>query len=225
MIEKVRNYIKKDLVSYAHVDELLDREHTIIYASDNGFIIRDDKVNFIYISFSDDEEMRKVLSEHKFEHYLTYDKEVVEFFNDVGNTTNLDQWIYPSKEKFDLSNYDLRKLGIEYLDTINKVYKAIGPGEDNKDALINGEVIGLFENDELAGIIGRHPEGCMGMLLVFEEYRRKGYGAILEKAKINDLIERNQKILDEVVEGNTASTALQLKLGLVKGEKKIYWKL
>lgn len=225
MIEKVRNYIKKDLVSYAHVDELLDREHTIIYASDNGFIIRDDKVNFIYISFSDDEEMRKVLSEHKFEHYLTYDKEVVEFFNDVGNTTNLDQWIYPSKEKFDLSNYDLRKLGIEYLDTINKVYKAIGPGEDNKDALINGEVIGLFENGQLAGIIGRHPEGCMGMLLVFEEYRRKGYGAILEKAKINDLIERNQRVLDEVVEGNTASTALQLKLGLVKGEKKIYWKL
>lgn len=225
MIELVRNYINKDLVSYAHVDELLDREHTIIYASKNGFIIRDDKVNFIYISFSDFDEMKKVLSEHKYEHYLAYDKEVVEFFNDVGNTTNLDQWVYPSKEKFDLSKYDLRKLGIEYLDVINKVYKAIGPGEDNKDALVNGEVIGLFENNELAGIIGRHPEGCMGMLLVFEEYRRKGYGAVLEKAKINDLIDRGLRVLDEVVEGNTVSTALQLKLGLVKGEKKIYWKL
>ena len=225
MIEVIRKYISKDLISYAHIDELLTRDHTIIYASENGFIIHDDKVDFTYISFSNEEEMKKVLSEHKYEHYLSYDIEVVKFFNDVGNTINLIQWVYDSKEKFDVSEYDIRKLGIEYLDQINSVYKAIGPGEDNKDAVVNGEVLGLFEDNKLAGMIGRHPEGCMGMLLVFEEYRGKGYGIALEKAKINDLIDRGLLVLDEVVEGNDVSTTLQTKLGLTRGEKKIYWKL
>ena len=225
MIELIRNYIKKDPISFIHIEELLDRKYSIIYASENGFIIHDDDVDFTYISFSNEEEMKKVLSEHKYEHYLSYDIEVVKFFNDVGNTINLIQWVYDSKEKFDVSEYDIRKLGIEYLDQINSVYKAIGPGEDNKDAVVNGEVLGLFEDNKLAGMIGRHPEGCMGMLLVFEEYRGKGYGIALEKAKINDLIDRGLLVLDEVVEGNDVSTTLQTKLGLTRGEKKIYWKL
>ena len=225
MIETIKKYISKDPVSYIHISELLQRNHTIIYASDNGFIIHDDKVDFIYISFSDVDEMKEVLSKHHYDHYLAYDKEIVEYFNDVGKTTNLTQWAYLKNDRFDLSAYDIRKLGLEYLDLINKEYKALGPGEDNKDALINGEVLGIFENNELAGIIGRHPEGCMGMLKIFEKFRRKGYGEALEKAKINDLLDRHELILDEVVEGNDISTALQTKLGLTPGAKKIYWKL
>ena len=30
-----------------------------------------------------------------------------------------------------------------------------------------------YNNDKLAGIVGKHPEGCVGMLHVFEEYREK----------------------------------------------------
>lgn len=225
MIEVIKKYISKDPISYVHIEELLTRDHKIIYASENGFIIYDVKCNFTYISFSNKEEMKEVLNKNHYNHYQTYDKEVVEFFGDEGNTTNLIEYIYPSNKKFDVSNYDLRKLDINYLDVLNSCYKAIGPGEDNSKALLNGEVIGLFEDNKLAGIIGRHPEGCMGMLKVFEEYRRKGYGEALEKAKINDLIDRNIKVFCEVVEGNEASISLQNKLGLVKGDKKIYWKL
>lgn len=225
MIEKLRKYISKDPISYIHIEELLSRKYTLIYSSDNGFIIHDDKVDFTYISFSNFEEMKEVLSKYKYEHYLAYEKEIVEYYGDVGNTTNLTQYAYTSKEKFDVSEYDIRKLGLEYLDVINSFYKAIGPGEDNKDALVNNEVLGIFENDKLAGFIGRHPEGCMGMLLVFEEYRGKGYGLALEKAKINDLLDRGLLVLDEVVEGNSASFSLQSKLGLEKGDKTIYWKV
>lgn len=225
MINKIKQYISSDRVSFIHIEELLTRDHTIIYASDHGFIIRDNKVNFIYISFSDFNEMKDILSKYKFDSYLAYEKEIVDFYGDTGNTTNLTEWMYPSKEKYDLSNYDIRKLGLEYLDIVNSKYKAIGPGENNKDAILNDELIGIFEDNKLAGFIGRHPEGCTGMLLVFEEYRGKGYGFVLERAKINDLIDRNIIPFGEVVEGNEASTRLQEKLGMIKGEKTIYWKL
>lgn len=225
MIETIRNYIKKDPISFIHIEELLDREYTIIYASDKGFIIHDDEVDFTYLSFSDSKEMKDVLSKKKYEHYLAYDKEIVEFYGDVGKTTNLTQLVYPTKNKFEKSNYDIRKLSIEYLDVLNANYKALGPGEDNGKTLLAGEVLGLFEDGNLAGIVGRHPEGCLGMLMVFEKYRRKGYGEALEKAKINDLIDRGQRVFEEVIEGNEISFALQSKLGFVKGDKTIYWKL
>ena len=225
MIELIKNYISKDPISFIHIEELLDRKYTIIYASKNGFIIHDDSVNFTYISFSNYKEMKEVLSNYHFDTYLAYDKEIVEFYGDLGKTTNLTQWVYPSRNKFDVSEYDIRKLGLEYLDLINSTYKALGPEEDNKEGLVNGEVLGLFENNELAGMVGRHPEGCLGMLKVFDKYKRKGYGQALEKAKINDLIDRNQRVFEEVIEGNDASSSLQAKLGLIPGEKTIYWKL
>lgn len=225
MIELIKNYISKDPISFIHIEELLDRKYTIIYASNNGFIIHDDSVNFVYISFSDEKEMKEVLSNYKFDTYLTYDYEVVKYYKDEGKTTNLKQWVYNSKTKFDVSEYDIRKLGLDYLDLINNCYKALGPNEDNKEALINNEVLGLFVENKLVGMVGRHPEGCLGMLKVFDEYKRKGYGIALEKAKINDLIDRNQRVFEEVIEGNDASTSLQEKLGLIQGERTIYWKL
>ena len=225
MIELIKKYISRDPISFIHIEELLDREYTIIYASDNGFIIHDDSVNFTYISFSDFNEMKKVLAKYHFDTYLSYDKEVVEFYGDAGKTTNLTQWVYPSTNKFDVSEYDIRKLGMEYLDFINSTYKALGPDEDNAEGIRNGEVLGLFVDNELAGMVGRHPEGCLGMLKVFDKYKRKGYGETLEKAKINDLIDRKQRVFEEVIEGNDASTSLQAKLGLVPGKRTIYWKL
>ena len=225
MIELIKKYISRDPISFIHIEELLDREYTIIYASDNGFIIHDDSVNFTYISFNDFNEMKEVLAKYHFDTYLSYDKEVVEFYGDVGKTTNLTQWVYPSTNKFDVSKYDIRKLGMEYLNFINSTYKALGPDEDNAEGIRNGEVLGLFVDNELAGMVGRHPEGCLGMLKVFDKYKRKGYGETLEKAKINDLIDRKQRVFEEVIEGNDASTSLQAKLGLVPGERTIYWKL
>lgn len=225
MIEFIKDYIKKDPVSFIHIEELLDRKYTIIYASKNGFIIRDDSVNFIYISFSDFYEMENVLSKYSFNRYLAYDKEIVDFYNDVSKTTNLYQLVYPKKDRFNISDFDVRKLNVEYLDVINNIYKALGPDENNLDALKNNEVLGIFENNELAGFIGRHPEGCIGMLFVFEKFRRKGYGEALVKAKVNDLLDRKQRVFEEIIEGNLASISLNTKLGFIKGDKTIYWKL
>lgn len=226
MEEIILNYIKEDPISYIHISELLKKKYTIIYASDKGFIINDDDIDLTYISFNDEKEMQEVLSKKRYEHYLTYDKEVCDFYkDDTDKMVKLYQYVYESEKLFDgLDNYDLRVLDVSYTNLIDSVYKALSE-DTSENALRKKEVIGLFEDNKLAGFIGRHPEGCIGMLLVFEEYRHKGYAEALEKAKINDLIKRNEKVFNEVVTSNDASNHLQAKLGHTRGKKIIYWQL
>lgn len=219
----IKDYIKKDRVSYIHIEELLNRDYSIEYVSSNGFIIVDKMVDFTYISFSDFKEMSDVLSNKRYDNYIAYDKEIVDFYGDNDKVIVLNQLLYESRKKFDIDGYDLRVLDESYIDIVDSNYKAIGPNESNLDRLKAKEVIGLFENDELAGFIGRHPEGCIGMLLVFEKYRNKGYASVLEKAKMNDLIDRGQLVFNEVVDGNDISMKIQRKLGYSFGKKKLYW--
>lgn len=226
MKDLIKKYISADRISFIHIEELLTRDYTIDYASDKGFVIVDKLVNFTYISFDDDEVMRDVLSKKRYETYIAYDKRIVDFYEDNDKVIILNQLFYDTNKKFvGLDNYDLRVLDESYVEIIDGTYKAIGPAESNLERLRAKEVIGLFENNELAGFIGRHPEGCIGMLLVFEKYRGKGYATVLEKAKMNDLIARGLPVFNEVVDGNEISMRLQRKLGYSFGERKLYWLL
>ena len=89
---------------------------------------------------------------------------------------------------FDLEGYDFRTLDISYKDRIREVY-TLASEESLLDDFSRGEVFGLFIDSRLAGFIGFHSEGSMGMLHVFEEGRKKGYGSLLEKYDINRALE------------------------------------
>ena len=86
-----------------------------------------------------------------------------------------------------------------------------------------GRLWGLFEEGKLAGFIGTHSEGSMGMLEVFPEYRRKGYGMILENFLIAWHLERGWTPFGHVVDGNEASIRLQQKAGMERGDLPAIW--
>lgn len=223
MSNLVLKYIEKDPVSFIHVKELLNRNYSVIYESEKGFIIRDEDIGFIYMSFNDYTEMCKQLSKTRYDHYIAYDEEIVDFYKDSDKVIKLIQYVYSSNNRFNVGSYDIRILTTDYAEYIDSFYKAIEPGETSYESLKNNNVLGIFENNNLAGIIGRHPEGCMGMLHVLENYRGKGYAEILEKTMINKLIDEKQLVFCEVVDNNKISIHLQNKLGFTQGKKKIYW--
>lgn len=64
------------------------------------------------------------------------------------------------------------------------------------------------------GFVGLHPEGCFGLLHVFEARRGMGYGAALEKFIIRWCMENGRVPYCQVADDNAASIALQKKLGL-----------
>lgn len=117
---------------------------------------------------------------------------------------------------------DSRILDVSYIDTIESVYKLAGREELLSD-LSSGMVTGLFEDGLLVGFIGFHPEGSMGMLHVFEEHRKKGYGELLEKIDINRALDMGIVPYCHVFFSNKASRSLQEKLGLGRGERPVWW--
>ena len=48
-----------------------------------------------------------------------------------------------------------------------------------------GVIFGAFVDGELAGFIGRHDEGSVGMLFVFPQFRRLGVAEALERNYVN----------------------------------------
>lgn len=75
----------------------------------------------------------------------------------------------------------------------------------------------------LAGFIGTHPEGSMGMLHIFTEYRRRHLGFALEAEQIRRFLEQGIIPFCQIVDTNAASLALQKKLGMTFSDELVYW--
>lgn len=84
-------------------------------------------------------------------------------------------------------------------------------------------VFGAITDGSLAGFIGRHADGSMGMLQVFPQYRRRGYGAMLETFLINYIMTFGRTPYCDVYAANAASVALQRRLGLTAATGYTYW--
>lgn len=116
-------------------------------------------------------------------------------------------------------------LGPEWLQTVCTWYDLV-PREDVAARLAAGTVTGAFlssgKKRQLAGFIGEHAEGSMGMLEVLPQFRRMGIGAALEAHAIAGLLRHGRVPFCHIFAGNRASLALQKKLGLAL-RRDMYW--
>lgn len=94
---------------------------------------------------------------------------------------------------------------------------------DIREAIEDGDIWTAYLGHEMAGFIGRHPEGSMGMLYVMESFRRQGYGYELEAFLLNRILARGEVPRGDVIVGNEASIALQEKLGFTRADSLVYW--
>ena len=80
-----------------------------------------------------------------------------------------------------------------------------------------------YDHGRLIGFVGEHLEGSMGLLYVFHKFRRKGYGAALEKSMIAKTLEEGYIPFGQVEKNNHASMQLQKKIGMpiVNGKSSI----
>ena len=124
----------------------------------------------------------------------------------------------PEKLKIALPN-------AKQLQTIIENYTMDTPDElrRRKD---RGELFFAVNQDNCdAGFVGLHPEGCFGVLKVFENMRGKGYGAELEAFIIRFCMESSRIPYCQVDLNNKISLSLQKKMGLEFSSKpmKMLW--
>ena len=80
-----------------------------------------------------------------------------------------------------------------------------------------------YSQGHLAGFIGEHLEGSMGILYVLPEYRRKGFGEALQKHLIAKTMEKGFVPFGQVEKDNVNSLRLQEKIGMTRSDRLIVW--
>lgn len=92
-----------------------------------------------------------------------------------------------------------------------------------REHIRRGELFAAEYHGQLAGFMGLHGDGSMGMLETFPAYRRLGIGRALEKHLINFCLDKGWIPYGQVFLDNEASFSLQQHLGLAVDRTKAIW--
>lgn len=130
--------------------------------------------------------------------------------------------VYTRKEAPPVKPQDIRRLLPKHLEMVRRHY-TLADEDYLLDRLHRGAMFGIFVEDKLAGFIGEHAEGGMGMLTVLPAYRRQGLAAALESFLIHKTLQKGFTPFCYVEEENEASLKLQEKLGLYIAREKVWW--
>lgn len=114
---------------------------------------------------------------------------------------------------WDCPGLTIRPFRPEEVPTLLAHYDMEGEAEI-MDHIRRGELFAAEYNDQLAGFMGLHSDGSMGLLETFPEYRKLGIGRAIEKFFINFCLDRGWVPYGQVRRNNEASFSLQQNLGM-----------
>lgn len=201
----------------------------LLYFGRDGVLLKEQKSGAYMMTVTDKESGERMLSYVKEKPALFVSHQ--EFMNDLLCSrfsmrieNECIQAVYTRKEPLPMKkDADIRRLGESFFPVIKENYATFVDEEYIRERLKSGVMYGIFEQDVLAGFIGMHQEGSIGMLEVLEPYRLKGYGRQLEAFYINLHLKQDYTPFGQVISGNTGSVKLQEKLNLYTTKEKLYW--
>lgn len=117
---------------------------------------------------------------------------------------------------------DIRPLNPDKTDFVMENY-GILPRDEIELHLERGDILGGYFGGVIAGFIGTHLEGSMGLLTVIPEFRRRGVGFALESCLSDRLVKSGRTPFLQVDCDNEKSLALQKKLGFSISSEKMHW--
>ena len=134
------------------------------------------------------------------------------------------QAVYVGKDPLpEDSTFEIRTLGQEFFQIVLDTYHSFSDPKYIRNRLAAGVMQGAFRDGQLAGFIGMHAEGSVGMLEVLPPYRRRGVALALMSAMANHCLERGWVPFSQIFDGNTASLELHRRLGWTLCPEKLYW--
>lgn len=246
-------YLKGDKLLHMDMIEAVRRSQAEVFCVQRGVMLRDRISGVYMVTAEDKDAGERLLSlaEPGAEVFTCHQKFLAESVAARFGKSWISecyQMVYTKKQPF-LEDWDveIRPLDESFADRVFAHYNRLHTREEIGRFLRDGRIYGAFldgkkpENTALsegaagnpdngegcrqlfAGFIGTHEEGGMGMLEVFEPYRRRKIGLALEKYLINRTLEQGFTPYCQVFSDNEASIRLQEKLGLKACRKKIYW--
>jgi len=132
-------------------------------------------------------------------------------------------WLHPSPPAAPETPFRVEPLGPDRAGEVRALYaQDVEPGYI-EGRLLAGEMFGAFRGGELAGFIGLHAEGSMGMLEVLPAFRRMGVGTLLVAFLCGRLMERGLTPFSQFTTHNLASRRLHEAMGFSISDELVYW--
>lgn len=132
------------------------------------------------------------------------------------------QVLYTKKEPLPVKHKDIRLLTLEALPYVNEHYDM--DDEKHLRKLIEAKAMyGAYVDGQLAGFMGTHEDGSLGLLYVDKAYRRQHLGEALVCYCTNRLREQDYIPYAHILKDNKGSLGLQEKLGYYMAEKTVFW--
>ncbi len=197
--------------------EIISEKPFIIYVScdDAVMIDLDDTVNPDELFEIIPTGTRHIICSEKCAAILTLDER-------IKKSCDVRNYVYTEKTHRRIINKDIRLLDESHAGYVADTY-ALGGREYAIRQVLSGAVYGIFVDDVLAGYIGTHGEGSIGMLYVDEAYRHRGLAADLESFMFNRDLEAGRTPYGQIIVTNNASISLQEKIGVYGGDRIISW--
>lgn len=223
MERAVRDWVRRDPAGYGYLLDFYRRGARVCYAGEDGLVLKNEEFDICYAggtaSSPELEAGRLVLVE---------DRALAERLaaRDAGlGIMECRQCMYLREDppRAECPGAVLRPLTPEDLDFVLENYHHPGAIPEHIRGRIAEGMLGAEVGGRLAGFIGIHEEGAMGLLEVLPQFRRRGLAEALEAALIGRQLEKGALPYAQVRIGNTASEALQEKLGLTFDRRVLYW--
>ena len=226
-VEKAIRYLLEDSLSYIDILEPLRRRTAdIIYAQNDGVVIYERNSQACMITMQELEKCKSIIHFEKYHLFAVHQKNISEWIQQKGKFYHgfeVYQAAYGKKETI-MDCFDtIRALTCDYTDQVCQNYEAMDDRKYIETLIDRKQLWGIFDHGALAGFIGEHLEGSMGLLEVFPEYRRKGYGYKLESYLINRFLQLNEVPFCQVMTDDVESLALQQKLGMDISRQTTIW--
>jgi len=118
--------------------------------------------------------------------------------------------------------FEIVRLSEAAIPFLKENYKEVQSDGYIENRIFEG-MFGVYDNNHLAGFIGKHDEGSIGLLHIMPEYRRMNLGIALAAFMVNRCLELGEFPFSQVTLGNDASLAMHKKLGFTISSEYLYW--
>ena len=132
-------------------------------------------------------------------------------------------WMGGEPPQIELPRLHIAPLPVDMAEAVCAIYTYDIGLDYIEDRLRAGAIVGAYAGDALAGFMGMHKEGSMGMLEVMPEYRRAGVATQLIAHLCGEVIGQGLTPFSQFGLKNEASRRLHERLGFVISWDDVYW--
>ncbi|MDF2511771.1 MAG: GCN5-related N-acetyltransferase [Herbinix sp.] len=228
MKDKAIKYLSNSPLLHMGMIEPINRNIAdILYAESDGVLIREKKSGAYMISVDDPQRGKDILEIISAGALFTaHQKDMAAYIADkfkLHESLECVQAVYTDHIKLNINkDIQIKQLEPLHKDVVLEHYNKLSEHEII-ELLNTGCIFGGYKNGVLIGFVGTHLEGSLGLLEIFPEYRRLGYGAILESYVVNQMLDQGFVPFGQIEVNNKNSIALQKKLGFKISENSLYW--